>query len=165
LRKRRRAEASKEQKDVAKSLQTGTYLRRQTALCEQLKVVDPQYDELTHKIIGCAMKVHTALGPGLLESAYAACLEYELKKAGLTVHREVPFKICYDEQILEVGYRLDMVVESRVVVENKSVETVLPIYKAQLISYLKLAGYPVGLLINFNVVHLRDGIHRLYPPR
>jgi GxxExxY protein len=128
-------------------------------------MVDPEYDELTHKIIGCAMKVHSALGPGLLESAYAACLEYELKKAGLAVQREVPFNICYDDKIFELGYRLDMLVESTVVVENKSVETVPPIYKAQLISYLKLAGYPVGLLINFNVVHLRDGIYRLYPPR
>jgi GxxExxY protein len=111
------------------------------------------------------MKVHSVLGPGLLESAYAACLEYELKKAGLATRREVPFNICYDEHVIELGYRLDTLVESTVVVENKSVEAVAPIYKAQLISYLKLAGYPVGLLINFNVVHLRDGIHRLFPPR
>jgi len=123
------------------------------------------YEDLTHRIIGCAMKVHSALGPGLLESAYGACLEHDLHQAGLRFQRQVPLQIRYDEVILEAGYRLDLVVEHQVVLELKSVETVLPIHKAQLISYLKLGAYPVGLLINFNIEHLRDGIHRLYSPR
>jgi GxxExxY protein len=123
------------------------------------------YEQLTHKIIGCAMKVHSVLGPGLLESAYAVCLEYELKKAGLTCPREVPISIRYEELFIEIGYRADSLVESKVVLELKSVDNLAPVYKAKLISYLKLAQFPVGLLINFNVEHLRDGIHRLYPPR
>ena len=121
-------------------------------------------EELTHKIIGCAMKVHSALGPGLLESAYDACLEHDLGRAGLRFQRQVPLRICYDGVVLEAGYRLDLVVEDQIVLELKSVESVLPIHKAQLISYLKLGSYPVGLLINFNIEHLRDGIHRLYRP-
>ena len=126
---------------------------------------DAEYEELTHKIIGCAMKVHSVLGPGLLESAYAACLEYELKKAGLAYQRELPVSIHYEELFIEIGYRVDFLVESKVVVELKSVENIVPVYKAKLISYLKLGHYRVGLLINFNVEHLRDGIHRLYSLR
>jgi GxxExxY protein len=124
-----------------------------------------EYEGLTHKIIGCAMNVHSALGPGLLERAYGLCLEYELKQSGFSFQRQLPLPIHYREVYVDAGYRLDFLVESKVVIELKSVESVLPVHKAQLISYLKLGGYPVGVLINFNVEHLRDGIHRLFPPR
>ena len=126
---------------------------------------DRSCEELTYKIIGCAMKVHTALGPGLLESAYVACLQHDLKEANLLVQREVPLPIRYNGVELEIGYRLDLVVEGLVVVECKSVEALAPIHKAQLISYLKLGGYAAGLLINFNIEHLSDGVNRLYPPK
>ena len=121
-------------------------------------------DQLTYVINGCAMKVHTALGPGLLESAYRACLKYELEQNGLSVEHEVDVPIRYGTVELAVGYRLDLLVERLVVVELKAIESLAPIHKAQLISHLKLGGYPTGLLINFHVESLRDGIHRLYPP-
>jgi GxxExxY protein len=119
--------------------------------------------ELTGKIIGCAMKVHSVLGPGLLENAYRLCLVHELEISGLQTETELPLPIVYGDVRLDAGYRLDILVEHTVVLELKAVEEIAPIHKAQLISYLKLSGYPVGLLINFNVVHLRDGIRRLYP--
>jgi len=107
------------------------------------------------------MKVHSALGPGLLESAYEACLLFELHKAGLRVEVQVPLPVVYERVRLDLGYRLDLLVENSVVVELKSVDAIEPIHKAQLLSYLKLSGKQVGLIINFNVVHLRDGIKRL----
>jgi GxxExxY protein len=119
--------------------------------------------ELTGRIIGCAMRVHSALGPGLLESAYRVCLTHDLKVSGLETSTEVPLPVIYGGVRLDAGYRLDVLVEDTVVLELKAVEELAPIYKAQLISYLKLGGFPVGLLINFNVVHLRDGIKRVYP--
>ena len=122
-------------------------------------------DELTYLINGCAMRVHTTLGPGLLESAYRACLKYELEQKGLLVEHEIGMPIRYGAVELDIGYRLDLVVERRVVLELKAAESLAPIHKAQLISYLKLGRYATGLLINFHVEHLRDGIHRLYPPR
>ena len=106
------------------------------------------------------MRVHTKLGPGLLESAYEACLAYELRKTGLLCLTQVGLPIVYDEVTLDVGYRIDMLVEDAVVVELKAVERVLPIHEAQLISYLKLSDKRIGLLINFHVNHLRDGIMR-----
>ena len=117
-------------------------------------------DPLTEKIIGAAMKVHTALGPGLLESAYQACLFRELKKQGVRVKHEVSLPVVYDGEEVDAGYRMDLLVEDEVVVELKSVERILPIHEAQLITYLKLSGKKVGLLINFNVLHLKDGILR-----
>ena len=119
--------------------------------------------ELTGKIIACALKVHSTLGPGLLESAYRACLVHELIGSGLETKTEVPLPIVYDGIRLDAGYRLDVLVAGTVVLELKAVEDLAPIHKAQLISYLKLGGFPVGLLINFNVIHLRDGIKRVYP--
>ena len=107
------------------------------------------------------MKVHSALGPGLLEIAYAACLKHELTKRGLKVACEAPVPVVYDGVKLEAGYRLDMVVEDTVIVELKAVEALAPIHHAQVLSYLKLSGKPIGLLINFHVVHLKDGIKRL----
>lgn len=107
------------------------------------------------------MKVHTALGPGLLESAYEACLAHELKKAGLSVQSQVGLPVVYDDVSVELGYRLDLLVEGTVIVELKAVEKITPLHQAQLLSYLKLSGRKLGLLMNFNVVHLRDGIKRV----
>ena len=121
--------------------------------------------ELTDGIINAAMRVHTTLGPGLLESTYEACLAHELRKNGFAVRNQVELPVIYDGVSLDVGYRLDLLVEESVVVELKAVEAILPIHKAQIISYLKLSGNNVGLLINFNVLHLRDGIDRFYRPR
>lgn len=107
------------------------------------------------------MKVHSVLGPGLLESAYQACLAHELRTRGLNVATQVGLPVIYEGQKLEVGYRIDLMVESRVVIEVKSVESLHPIHEAQLLSYMRLSGVGVGLLINFNVLHLRDGIKRM----
>ena len=107
------------------------------------------------------MKVHSVLGPGLLESAYQTCLAYELRNRGLAAATEVPLPVVYESQKLEVGYRIDLVVERRVVIEVKSVEAIHTIHEAQLLSYMRLSGIKVGLLINFNVLHLRDGIKRM----
>ncbi|HMH43435.1 MAG TPA: GxxExxY protein [Pyrinomonadaceae bacterium] len=111
-------------------------------------------------IVDAAMKVHSALGPGLLESAHLTCLRHELIKRGLTVCCEVPLSVVYDGVRLEAGYRLDLLVEDTVVVELKAVEALAPIHQAQIISYLKLSGKPIGLLINFHSLHLKDGIKR-----
>ena len=115
---------------------------------------------LTEIILGAAMRVPTALGPGLLESAYESCLVHELLKSGLSVRNQVELPIVYDGITLDIGYRTDILVEELVIIELKAVDNILPIHKAQLISYLKLSGKDVGLLINFNVEHLRDGIDR-----
>jgi len=119
-----------------------------------------QENDLTGKIIQAAMKVHTALGPGLLESAYEACLEYELMKMGLKVERQKPLPIIYEKVHLECGYRIDLLVEDTVIVELKAVEALAPIHHAQLLSYLRLAGKKLGLLMNFHAEHLRDGLAR-----
>jgi GxxExxY protein len=113
------------------------------------------------QVVDAAMKVHSALGPGLLESAYQACLAHELRKRGLTVRAQLPVPIIYDGVRIETGYRIDLVVEDAVVVELKAVANVLPIHEAQLLSHLKLSGHRVGLLINFHVQHLKDGIKRM----
>ena len=120
-----------------------------------------ELDQLTGKIIECAMRVHSALGPGLLEGVYEVCLWHELTEAGLKAESQVWLPVIYKELEVPNSYKLDLLVESAVVVELKSIDAILAIHKAQLLSYLKLSGRPVGLLINFNVVHLRDGIHRM----
>ena len=117
--------------------------------------------DLTERIIGAAMKVHTELGPGLLESTYAACLQYEMEAAALRVEAQVKLPIAYRGLHLDAGYRLDFLVENRVILELKAVERVIPLHKAQLLSYLRLSGLQVGLLLNFNVVHFRQGIVRM----
>src|SRR4030067_1551764 len=117
-------------------------------------------DRITSDVIGCAIKVHKELGPGLLESAYEACLVYELVDHGWRIERQRPLPVRYRQVELECGYRLDLVVEEQVIVEVKSVESLLPIHKAQLLSYLRLAGCRVGLLINFNVRVLKEGLTR-----
>jgi GxxExxY protein len=115
---------------------------------------------ITEAIIGAAIQIHRVLGPGLLESAYEACLAFELKKRGLRIEQEKPLPLVYDQVKLDCGYRMDLVVEGAVVVEVKSVDAVAPIHEAQVISYLKLSGCKVALLINFNVLQLKDGIRR-----
>ena len=119
-----------------------------------------QRNEISGAVVDAAMKIHSALGPGLLESAYAACLKHELIKRGLRVASEVPLPVVYDGVRLDAGYRLDLVVEDTVVVELKAIEALAPIHQAQIISYLKLSGKPIGLLINFHSLHLKDGIKR-----
>ncbi len=118
-------------------------------------------DEITGTIVASAMKVHTALGPGMLESVYEKCLKHELKKLGLAVESQVWLPVLYDDEEIEGGYKIDLLVEHDVIVELKVVERLLDVHKAQMLSYLKLANKRVGLLINFNVVHLRDGIRRM----
>lgn len=116
---------------------------------------------LTGKIIGAAIEVHRALGPGLLESAYEACLAYELRLRQLKVEQQKPLPIFYKDVILDCGYRLDLVVEDKVIIEIKSIGCIAPIHEAQLLSYLKMSDYKIGLLINFNVKILKEGIRRL----
>lgn len=118
-------------------------------------------NEMGERIIGAAMKVHSVLGAGLLESAYEACLAHELTVQGFKVDRQKPLPVRYDGVALDCAYRLDMVIGDVIVLELKTVEKLLPIHSAQLISYLKLGGYPLGYLFNFNTVHFRDGIKRL----
>jgi GxxExxY protein len=105
--------------------------------------------------------VHTAIGPGVLESVYQTCLLHELQKAGLAVHAQVALPVEYDGLRLDSGYRIDLLVENTVIIELKCVEALLPIHTAQLLTYLRLANKPLGLLLNFNVVHLREGIKRV----
>jgi GxxExxY protein len=116
--------------------------------------------QVSHAVITAAMRVHTELGPGLLESTYTACLQYELTVAGVRSATQVGLPVIYCGVKLELGYRIDLLAEDLVVVEIKSVEAVSPVHHAQIISYLKLSGKSVGLLINFNVVRLKDGIKR-----
>jgi GxxExxY protein len=119
------------------------------------------YQELTGSILNCAYKVHTALGPGLLESAYEECLHYELDKAGIAVHKQKPMPLVYEEKKLDLGYRVDLLVDNKIIIEIKSVEAINPVHLAQLMTYLKLSQCRIGFLINFNVVSLRDGIKRV----
>jgi GxxExxY protein len=114
----------------------------------------------TEAIIGGAIEVHRALGPGLLESAYEACLAFELKKRGLRIEQQKPLPLVYEQVKLECGYRIDLLVEGAVVIEVKSVDALAPIHEAQVLSYLKLSGCKVGLLINFNVPVLKNGMRR-----
>jgi len=118
-------------------------------------------NEIGEIVLGCAIKVHTVLGPGLLESTYEACLIHELAKAGLKADRQVALPVVYDGIQLDAGYRIDVLVASLVVVELKVAERILPLHSAQLLSYLKLSGKRLGYLLNFNVVHMRQGIKRV----
>ncbi len=118
-------------------------------------------EKLTDLIIGKAMVVHSALGPGLLESVYETCLAYELTQAGLNVERQKNIAVRYKGVILDDGLRMDMVVAGKVIIELKCVEKILPVHEAQLYTYLKLSGLKVGLLFNFYTRHLRDGIKRI----
>jgi GxxExxY protein len=122
--------------------------------------MNPHVNELTHEIIGAAIEVHRTLGPGLLESSYHECLCRELSLRGLAFRRECGLPLRYKGIQLECGYRIDVLVDNLVVVEIKAVESLAPIHDAQLLTYLRLGGWKVGLLINFNVVVLKDGIRR-----
>lgn len=119
------------------------------------------HQELTSSILNCAYKVHSALGPGLLESAYEECLHYELDKTGLAVIKQKPMPLIYQEKKLDMGYRIDLFVENKVIIEIKAVDVINPVYMAQLMTYLKLSGCRIGFLINFNVQSLKDGIKRV----
>jgi GxxExxY protein len=116
--------------------------------------------QVSHAVITAAMKAHTELGPGLLESTYTACLQYELTRAGVQSATQVGLPVVYCGVKLELGYRIDLLVEDLLVAEIKSVEAISPVHQAQILSYLKLSGKSIGLLINFNVVHLKGGIRR-----
>ena len=117
-------------------------------------------EEVFTKVLDCCFQVHTALGPGLLESTYEECLFYELKQQGLMVEKQKPLPLIYEEVRLDIGYRLDLLVENVVIVEIKSVDAFNEIHFAQILTYLKLSGCKLGLLVNFNVCHLKDGIKR-----
>lgn len=118
-------------------------------------------NEISGDIVSSAMHVHAVLGPGLLESTYLACLAHELRKRGHRVATQVGLPVIYDGEKIELGYRIDLIVEGTVIVEVKSVEAIHPVHQAQMLSYMRLSGIGVGLLINFNVRSLRDGIKRL----
>ena len=118
-------------------------------------------NEIGERLLGCALKVHRALGPGLLESAYEACLSHELSRAGIEHQRQLTLPIVYDGTRIDLGYRLDLLVQEKVVVEVKAVAALTDVHRAQLLSYLKLGGYRLGYLLNFNVRMLKDGICRL----
>jgi len=118
-------------------------------------------NDVSGQVVDAAMKVHSTLGPGLLERPYQVCTAHELRKRGLRARCNVALPIIYDDLHIEVGYRVDLLVEEAVIVELKSVAKLLPIHEAQLLSYLKLSGQRVGLLINFHVTRLRDGIKRM----
>jgi GxxExxY protein len=118
-------------------------------------------EEIAKKIVNAAIKVHTLLGPGLLESAYQKCMEYELKKDGFKVECEVILPIAYEKIKIDAGYRIDMIVEGCVIVEHKTVEKLMPIHEAQLLTYLKMKNCKLGFLLNWNVPRMKDGIKRM----
>ena len=127
----------------------------------KLNIMNLLHEELTSSILHYAFKVHTTLGPGLLESAYEECLHYELEKAGIKTIKQKPMPLVYEEKKMEIGYRIDLFVEDKVVIEVKSVDVLNPVHLAQLMTYLKLSNCKVGFLINFNVLSLKDGIKRV----
>ena len=118
-------------------------------------------EEIGHEIIGAAIRVHSVVGPGLLESAYETCLVYELEKQRIPVRRQVMVPIRYEELTIDNGYRIDLLVADRVVVELKAVDAILPVRRGQLLGYLKLGGFKLGYPLNFHVAHMRDGVVRM----
>lgn len=119
-----------------------------------------EFDELSRSVIGCAIEVHRTLGPGLLESTYRQCLACELSQAQIRFQMELPLPVRYKNVLLDGSYRIDLVVDGELIVEVKCVETLLPIHQAQILTYMRLAKIPIGLLINFNVMKLQNGIKR-----
>lgn len=119
-----------------------------------------EFDDLSNRVIGCAIEVHRFLGPGLLESAYEQCLAYELNRNGIAFQLQHPQSVRYKDVVLDCGFRIDVLVENQLIVELKSVEAIKGIHEAQLLTYMKLAGVKIGLLINFNSTRLKDGIKR-----
>ena len=124
-------------------------------------VISPELNKLATEIIGLAIKVHTALGPGLLESSYKECLFYEIIKAGYFAEKEKALPLVYEEVRLDIGYRIDILVDNKLIIEIKSIESLADIHTAQILTYLKLSGNRLGLLMNFNVKLLKNGIKRL----
>lgn len=118
-------------------------------------------NEISNIVIGCALKVHSALGPGLLESAYEECLYFELLKTNLKVEKQKAMPLMYEGVKLDCGYRIDLMVENKVVIELKSVETLSRLHASQVVTYLKLSNCKLGMLLNFNVEHMKDGIKRI----
>ena len=118
-------------------------------------------NEISNKVIGLSIEVHSVLGPGLLESAYKECLDYKIRKAGLLVEKEKPMPLIFEEVKLECGYRIDLLVENKLVIEIKSIEAMNDVHLAQTLTYMKLGNYKLGLLINFNELMLKDGITRI----
>lgn len=125
------------------------------------QIIERTDKELTEAIIGAAIEVHRALGPGLLESCYESCLAWELLARGVEFERQVSLGIVYKDHLVESAYRIDLLIENRVIVEVKAVETVTDVHRAQLLTYLKLSGKPIGLILNFNVELLKHGIDRM----
>ena len=119
-----------------------------------------EFDELSRSVIGCASEVHRTLGPGLLESTYRQCLAFELSHAGIPFQMELPVPVRYKDALLDCGYRIDVLVSGDLIVEIKSVETLVPIHQAQILIYMRLAKIPIGLLMNFNLTRLQNGIKR-----
>ena len=118
-------------------------------------------NEIANKIVGLALEVHKVLGPGLLESAYKECLAFKLQQSGLTIQKEKPMPLIFEKVRLDCGYRIDLLVENKVVIEIKSVEGLTDVHLAQILTYMKLGNYKLGLLINFNVALLKNGIRRV----
>jgi GxxExxY protein len=123
--------------------------------------IEPDLERLASEVVDAAYKVHKAFGPGLLESAYEACLSYELLKRKIKVERQVAIPLVYDGNSIDVAYRADLVVQDKLIVELKAVEKIQPIHEAQMITYLKITGQRLGLLVNFNVLLIKDGIKRV----
>ena len=124
-------------------------------------------EAVAREIVDACLRVHTRVGPGMLESAYEACMVHELGKRGLSVSKQVPLPLQYEEEVIDIGYRIDLLVQNAIVLEIKAVNQLLPIHTAQLLSYLRAGGYRVGFLLNFNSAHMRNGIKRLIndPPQ
>ncbi len=118
-------------------------------------------EDIGRTVLGSAIKVHSSLGPGLLENAYQSCLKYELSKAGLRVECEVALPVIYETIWIDAGYRIDMLVENCIIIENKTVERLLPIHEAQILTYLKMRNCKLGYLLNWNVALMKDGIRRV----
>ncbi|MCW2237765.1 GxxExxY protein [Azospirillum canadense] len=118
-------------------------------------------DRIAKTIVDAAFRVHSTLGPGLLESVYEACLEHELRKRGMTIRRQVTVPVVYDDIRIDEGFRIDLLVENQIVVEIKAAERALPVFEAQLLTYLKLTRLRLGFLINFNVAQIKDGLRRI----
>lgn len=119
-----------------------------------------EFDELSNKVIGCALNVHKTLGPGLMESVYEKCLSYELTNSGLRNETQKVLPVTYKDVQIDCGYRIDILVEDKLIIEIKAVDALLPLHQSQILTYMKLSGVSMGLLLNFNVARLKDGIER-----
>lgn len=144
-------------------IETGVPNLAGPASCQHAKSIEPseQHDRVAYQIVDSAFAVHHALGPGLLETVYEQCLSCELGARGVAVRRQIAVPVVYRHVRLDLGFRLDLLVGSLVVVELKAIERLLPVHEAQLLTYLKLSGYRLGILINFNVARIKDGLRRI----